>query len=399
MKTVAAIDFGTSKIVTLLAASGGFTRCDIIGSGTVPYDGFIEGKWNTPDMVPVALRESINAAEVESKHKITEAYVGVPGDFIRVYHEMAEIEVTAEDGRVGDGDIDKVQDAAAGRLSRGGDNGVIIHRSPAWFSVDGGKNTMSPIGVRGSTLRAGVSFITADPGFIHDVRVMLGRLNVTPLAFLSPTMGASLLLLPPDERDKVSVLIDVGYLNTEISIVQGDAILYHQIRTAGGGHISVDLAERLDISLHAAEQIKRDYIFLPDEFDAQSDPEVRFENGKTITYPLAYVQQTVENTVDEIIGLIKDTLEDRKGDLGARSQIYLTGGGIAMMRGGREYMAEKLGRTVKIPLARAAKLNSPRYASSLGLVDLIFDSLEQQSPGDDSLASRLSGGIKNLFNR
>lgn len=41
MKTqVAAIDFGTSKIVTLIAQSGGVNRCDIIGSGTVPYDGF-----------------------------------------------------------------------------------------------------------------------------------------------------------------------------------------------------------------------------------------------------------------------------------------------------------------------------------------------------------------------
>ena len=35
MKTVAAaIEFGTSKIITLLAESGGFTRCEIIGSGT-----------------------------------------------------------------------------------------------------------------------------------------------------------------------------------------------------------------------------------------------------------------------------------------------------------------------------------------------------------------------------
>ena len=31
---VAAIEFGTSKIVTVIAENGGFNRCDIIGSGT-----------------------------------------------------------------------------------------------------------------------------------------------------------------------------------------------------------------------------------------------------------------------------------------------------------------------------------------------------------------------------
>ena len=52
MKTqVAAIDFGTSKVVTLIAQSGGVNRCDIIGSGTVPYDGFAQGDWNTPEQL------------------------------------------------------------------------------------------------------------------------------------------------------------------------------------------------------------------------------------------------------------------------------------------------------------------------------------------------------------
>ena len=51
MKTMAAaIDFGTSKIVTIMAESGVYHRCIILGSGTAAYDGFSEdGKWNTPD--------------------------------------------------------------------------------------------------------------------------------------------------------------------------------------------------------------------------------------------------------------------------------------------------------------------------------------------------------------
>ena len=64
MKTAAAaIEFGTSKIVTLIAESGSFTRCDIIGSGTVPYAGFTEGEWNDRDGLIGAIEASVQAAE------------------------------------------------------------------------------------------------------------------------------------------------------------------------------------------------------------------------------------------------------------------------------------------------------------------------------------------------
>ena len=63
MKTqIAAIDFGTSKIVTLIAANGGMDRCEIVGSGTVPYDGYSDGDWNTPGQMLKCVRESIAAA-------------------------------------------------------------------------------------------------------------------------------------------------------------------------------------------------------------------------------------------------------------------------------------------------------------------------------------------------
>ena len=41
--TIAAIDFGTSKIVTLVAETSGSERCDIVGAGITMYDGFLDG--------------------------------------------------------------------------------------------------------------------------------------------------------------------------------------------------------------------------------------------------------------------------------------------------------------------------------------------------------------------
>lgn len=401
MKSVAAaIDFGTSKIVTLLAESGGFNRCDIIGAGTVPYDGYLDGAWNAPELLSQAVRNSINAAELEGKTRIREVYVGVPCERIRVLSGVASVPVNAQDGRVTDEDVDAVEDAVADLLNLPEAGGVVIHRSPAWFEVDSGKKTMSPVGLKGRELKASVSFVLADPAFIEEITTLLVGMGIGVLGFLSPSMGESMLLLSLEERDRVAVLIDMGYLNTEFSVIEGDAMVYHAVLPMGGGHIAADLATELQIPMRSAEQIKREYIFMPDEFDPAGDPEVMDEaTGRRLTFPRAFVQSTMEKSVDELAGMIAGAMKECEKYLGARSQVFITGGALAMMRGGREYLASKLGRPVKVSMAKAAKLNSPVFASALGLVDLVFDSIEKRSAQEESLPGRLAGGIKGLFKK
>lgn len=399
MKSVAAaIEFGTSKIVTLLAESGSLTRCEIVGSGTVPYAGYQDGEWNDPEGLLEAIEASVHAAEVEAKRSIHDVYVGVPGERICIYTAIGEVDVTAEDGRVSDEDIDRVMDAAADQLDLAQVDANVIHRSPAWFQVDDGKRTMQPLHARGSRLKAQVTFILADPDFVDDVRRCLGELGIAVNAFLAPSMGMAILLMSFDERDRTSILIDVGYLNTELSIVEGDAITYHAMLPIGGGHITAALAEALEIGMEEAEIIKRNYIFMPDEFDAESNPEVRFEDGSVVTFPRDFVRDTVEAVTDELADMIRQTLNDAGDRVAARSQIYLTGGGLVNMRGSKEYIAEKLERPVKIPVVRAARLNNPRFSSSLGLMDLVFDSIDRQIAIEDERSGKKSV-LGNIFRR
>ena len=392
MKTqIAAIEFGTSKIVTVIAQSGGMDRLDIIGSGTVPYDGYSDGDWNTPGQMVQRVRDSIAAAELEANSKIKEIYVGVPGEYIHV--RACESEVELPDGMVDEAAINAVQDAAADKLRIVDEGGLVMHRTPSWFIVDDGKKTMTP-GGRGSRLRAMTTFIVADPQFIEDVSEMIGRQNITILGFLSCTLGESLLVLSLDDRDRAAVLIDVGYLHTELSVVEGDAIVYHAVLPRGGGHITADLATKLRIPMRAAEQIKRNYVFNPDEFDQNSFSEVFDDAGRRMTFPRDEVSKIVEESFGELADMIDMTVRnDAEPFLSKRSQVFLTGGGIALMRGAREALAARLDRPIKVSAAKSSKLNSPVFSASLGLADLVFDSIERQDGQDERLSSRL----KNLF--
>ena len=389
---IAAIEFGTSKIVTIIAQNGGIDRLEFLGTGTVPYDGFQNGDWNTPGQMIQRVRDSIAAAELEANQKIKEIYVGVPGAYIHVCCAEAEIEL--KDEGVTEEDLDLVQDAAAEQLRIAEMGGLVLHRSPAWFQVDDGKKTVEPSG-HGQKLRACTSFIVADPQFIEDVKEILGALDVTILGFLSPTLGESLLLLSIDDRDRVSMLIDCGYLSTEISVIRGEAIVYHAMLPMGGGRITADLAQQLRIPMRAAEQIKRSYVFNPDEFDQSAFSEVLDARGRRLSFPREVVSQCVEQSMDELCDMIDMTLKnDVMEYLGTRSQIYLTGGGIGLMRGARDHLAEKIGMPVKASAPKTAKMNSPVYSAVLGLLDLTFDSIERHDADEESFGRKLTGFLR-----
>ena len=138
--TVAAMDFGTSKIVTLVAENSGSQRCDIVGAGIAPYDGYLEEGWNNPGELDKAIRASVAEAESQSHHRIREVNVGVPGAFTKVYATEARIDLKGTDPRVTPGDIKAVFKKAAEDL--GQFPGIVVHRSPAWFRVDDGKRTL-----------------------------------------------------------------------------------------------------------------------------------------------------------------------------------------------------------------------------------------------------------------
>jgi cell division protein FtsA len=388
--TIAAIDFGTSKIVTLVAETSGTQRCDIVGAGISAYDGFLEGEWNNPVLLNEAIQKSVGEAESQSKHKIREINVGVPGEFTRVYAVEASVTIQGADPRVTPRHVEKIFSGADKQLSPV--RGVVVHRSPAWFMVDGGKKTLEPVGQKGTELKALVSFVVADTFFLDDVMARLRDMNITVSGFFSSSTGEAMLYLLEEDRDRTAVLIDIGYLCTDVMAVEGDAVIFQKTLPVGGGHIAADVAEGLSIPLASAEQIKRDYVYGISTI-TQSYAVSSGDGVKTETFTQDQVAAVLEPRVDEIADMIRDCIAESGVKLGNWSTLYLTGGGLSLNRGGRDYLAGKLDKPVRETIKRTIKLSSPIYASAMGLMDLIIDTIESRTVPSTGVA----GGVKDFF--
>ena len=382
--TVAAMDFGTSKIVALVAETSGKQRCDIIGAGIATYDGFMDGQWNAPDLLNDAIRTAVNEAEEQSHTRIREINVGVPGAFSTVQTVEVKVELQGADPRVTEKDINELFNRATNEL--GEVRGSVIHRSPAWFIVDDGKKTLEPMGMHGYELRAMVSFVIADQFFLEDITERFRSMNITVSGCYSTPTGQAMLFVPDEERDRVAIVVDMGYLTTEVMAVEGDALTYLKVIPMGGGHIAADLAYGLEVTLPTAEQIKRTYVYGLSA--GQTSFDGTDKDGAAKTFEREKVEEVLEPRAEEICEAVRDAIKESGVKLSNWSPVYLTGGALAINRGGRDFLAARLDKPVRELPRKAVKLSSPAYSSALGLLDLIIDTASN---------SHASGGVGAFF--
>ena len=367
--TISVIDFGTSKIVALIAEVSARQRCDIIGAGTTPYDGYANARWNNGAAVNEALATAIATAEEQARASVKSVFAGVPGQFSKVYSFEVKVDLQGADPHVSSRDISALFALADEQVQ--GIPGTPIHRSPAWFVVDDGKKTLEPLNQHGNELRALISYVVADRFFIEDITQRLLAVGKTAAGFFSTPMGEAMLFISETDRDRTALLIDIGYLNTDIMAVEGDAIIFHKTLPLGGGHIAADLAYGLEVPLESAEQIKRSFEFGPGSTKTSFD--VLLSNGATQTFTRDKVSEILLPRADEICDAIIAAVKESGVRLGNWSPVYLTGGGLSINKGGREYLSEKMERPVRELPRKAVKLTSAMYSRSLGLLDLIVD--------------------------
>ena len=389
-KATAVLDFGTSKVLVLLAEESAYQKVTITSAGMAQYDGFMNGEWNAPSEVSDAIASAVEAAENKVGTHIKEVYVGVPGEFVRVYVIESSVALQGADPKVTSADVEKLQRQATEMLDR--PTGVIIHRSPAWFKVDGGQKTLEPVDQKGSTLEGMIGFVLADQFFINDVTERLKELGIEVRGFFSTSVGEAMQMIPFEERDHTAILVDVGYLSTEVMAVEGDALIWQKVLPVGGAHITLDLTYGLEKPFDMCEKIKRAYTF---NAPKNTQIEVQGENGQMESFSGEQVSMIIDARVDEMLEMIDDAI--KKGGIrrGNWSNVDWTGGGLMPMAGARVYAAGKLSRNVREAAAKTVKLKPAQiYASGSGLLELVYNTIEQEEQ-DEGLLDR----IKRVFRK
>jgi cell division protein FtsA len=358
----AILDIGSSKIVCLIGGINEDGRLVIYGSGTSEYAGFRHGEFKSAAELGDTIAMVLDKAQTEAKRRIRRLVVGVPGAFSTSCLKHAQREV---EGTIKDSDVSALIDDSL-KFEHPA-NSSIIHSTPVSFSIDGTDSYDIPTGAQAKQLGGDIAHIFVSDAFVTPIASVLEKLEIKLELLVSQLLATGLFLIPAEARSSTAGVVDVGYWHTDVGVMRANALVYGETLGVGGAHFASDVAYGLNLPIASTEMLKRRYVFGLDYAGASEN--VKLRTGAIEAVDQETVQYIIEERAKELSNLIQNILLKPQSGFKKGDTVYLTGGGLAMMRGSREFLEMQLETPVELTTPWAPILGSPNYVSAYSVLD------------------------------
>ena len=379
MKPVAILDIGSSKVVCLCGNVGDKEGVVVRGAGICSYTGYEGGEITDKHALHIAIAEAIHKAEQESNSRIRDVALTVPTS----HSVLAITDATITLGRTARSatsqDVDRLITLSYKKCSLGPEY-ILMHSTPVFFLVDGVASSEVPDGITTDELSGMISHMFVKEDYIKLVSDCLDDIGVEVSMCLSGQLAEAIMLIPEPERIRPAVLIDVGYMQTDVCVVEGPAMTATSRIPVGGYHFSSDLSFGLDVSLDSAEQAKRRFVFSLDYGDRVEILRTSTGSKRVAMSAISYI---IGARADELVKMIASEIAKLGVNLESRPSVYITGGGLLMMRGSWDFVRSTLNYPVKRDMPWTPLLSSPNYSSAFGALDFVVRAGHAASEADE----------------
>jgi len=371
---VAAIDLGTTKIVTLVGKKNPNGKIQIVCHGKTPSTGIKRG-------VVLNIEETVNAVqrtveEVQAKSGIIfdEVYVGIAGQHIRsirnrgyINRDSNDIEITAEDVQKLINDMYKIP------IEVGEE---ILHVLPQNFIVDNEAGVRNPIGMSGRRLEANFHIVIGQTASAKNIEKCVNRVGLKVNDLILEPLASSEAVLSADEKEAGVVLVDIGGGTTDVAVFYDGIVRHTAVIPFGGNVITNDIKEGCSILLRQAESLKVQFGSalgdMAPEDKIVTIPGISGRDPKEISFKsLAYI---IQSRMEEIIDAVSYEIENSGYAEKLSAGVVLTGGG-ALLRHLPQLVKFKTGLDVRIGFPNehlsadcAEDINQPMYSTAIGLI-------------------------------
>ena len=389
MKPAAILDIGSSKVVCLSGSvldKGGIV---IHGAGVSGCDGYLEDRFLDRQSLRDAIVDAVNKAEQEAHSRIRDIALTVPASFSKLV--LSDMTLTlGEHARVVDPtDIDRLIDLSFRKIETPPGH-VLMHSTPVFFLVDGISSAELPQGIVTEEISGLIAHMFVREDYIQAIQDALDVFDVFGIEIsmcVSASLAEATMLIPEEDRVRPAVLIDVGYRQTDICVIENAALTGIASIPMGGYQFASDLAFGLDVTLQSAEQAKRRFVFSLDYGDKTEILRSETASKRVENSTIAYI---IEARANDLAQHIREELDRLQVNLESRPIVYLSGGGLLMMRGSLEFLKKALGFPIKRDMPWTPRLSSPNYCSAFGALNFVLranravDDRQQETPPDET---------------
>ena len=391
MKPAAILDIGSSKVVCLSGSvldKGGIV---VHGAGVSGCDGYLEDQFLDKQSLHDAIVDAIEKAEQESHSRIRDIALTVPASFSKLV--LSDMTMTlGERARIVDSsDVDRLIELSFRKIETPSGH-VLMHSTPVFFLVDGVSSSEIPQGVVTEEISGLIAHMFVREDYIETIQNALDDLGVEISMCISAALGEATMLIPEEERVRPAVLIDVGYRQTDICVIENAALTGIASIPMGGYQFASDLAFGLEVTQQSAEQAKRRFVFSLDYGDKTEILRSETASKRVENSTIAYI---IEARANDLAANIREELDRLQVNLESRPIVYLSGGGLLMMRGSLDFLKKALGFPIKRDMPWTPRLSSPNYCSAFGALNFVLranraeERPEQQKPDEKSFLQKL----------
>ncbi len=373
-RIVAAIDIGTTKIVSLIGRMNEHGRLEILGISRAPSKGVKRGVVLNIEETVNAIQSTIAEAQEQSGLKFSEVFVGIAGQHIKsvrnrgyVNRDSYEDEITREDLEALIRDMHKIP------VNVGEE---IIHVLPQNYIVDNETGVKNPVGMFGKRLEGNFHIVIGQISSARNIEKCIHRVGLDVKQLILEPLASSAAVLTEDEMEAGVALVDIGGGTTDVAVYYDEVIRHTAVIPFGGNVVTRDIKEGCSILQRQAESLKLQFgSALGDQ--AHDDkvvtiPGISGRDPKEISFKsLAYI---IQSRMEEIIDAVIYELENSGYMDKLSAGIVLTGGG-AMLRNLSQLVNFKTGLDVRIGYPNEClaadtpeEINQPMYSTSIGLL-------------------------------
>ncbi|MFO8022074.1 MAG: cell division protein FtsA [Perlabentimonas sp.] len=379
---VAAIDLGTTKIVTIIGKKTPNGKLEIVAYSKAPSTGVKRGVvLNIEDTVK-SIQRTVEDVQLKSGIIFNDVYVGIAGQHIRSVRNRGYINRTSSDEVICIEDVQKLIDDMYKIPTEVGED--ILHVLPQNFIVDNEAGIKNPIGMSGKRVEANFHIVIGQTASAKNIEKCVNRVDLVVNDLILEPLASAEAVLTEDEKEAGVVLVDIGGGTTDVAVFFDGIVRHTAVIPFGGNVITNDIKEGCSILQRQAEQLKVQFGSalgdIAPEDKIVTIPGISGREPKEISFKsLAHI---IQSRMEEIIDYVTFEVENSGYADKLSAGIVLTGGG-ALLRHLSQLVKFKTGFDVRIGYPNeylsadsSEEINTPMHSTAIGLVLKGFEQME-----------------------
>ena len=401
-RIVVGLDIGTTKVCAVVASIDEQDRIHILGVGKAPSEGLNRGVVVNIDKTVQAIKTAVEQAQLASGIEVNSVNVGIAGDHIRSIRSKGVITINNKDKEITVQDVERLLEDCQ-RIMLPPDQ-QILHVIPQEFVVDGQDGISDPVGMSGIRMEAEVHIITGLVSAAKNLYRCVERAGFQVADIILEPLASSYAVLDDEEKEAGVVLVDIGGGTTDLAVFQDNTIRHTAVIAIAGKKVTDDIRVGLSVLDDQAEKLKQQhgecFVDMIEEDESITIPGIAGRPPKEITKSI--LAKIIQARMEEILEIIAIEVK-RSGYADSLSAGIVLSGGGALIKNICPLANEVLGIDAKIgkPLGLSGGLieevNSPIYATSVGLV---LHAIKSGGPENQAIvpSSTKGSGVEKVMN-